>query len=88
VVAITRDPVETTSRAATRLGLPFPVLSDPDLALIGSLGLIHPRAGPGGSDVARPATYVIGRDGVVRWMHAATNIRVRPDPADVLAAVR
>ncbi len=64
----------------------FIVLSDPDLGQTRSLGMVHPKAGPDGKDVARPATYVIGRDGTVKWFHTAGNIRVRPDPMEVLAA--
>jgi len=64
------------------------VLSDPELEQAKSLGMVHPKAGPGGKDVARPATYVIGRDGIVRWFHTAGNIRVRPDPLEVLGAAK
>jgi peroxiredoxin len=52
------------------------------------LGLIHPRGGEGGKDVPRPATVVIDRAGVVRWAAYADNVQSRPDPADVLRAVR
>jgi hypothetical protein len=31
---------------------------------------------------------VIDRDGVVRWFSLSTNYQVRPDPGDVLRAVR
>jgi peroxiredoxin len=38
--------------------------------------------------VPRPATVVIDRDGVVRWFSVSRNFQVRPDPDDVLRAVR
>jgi hypothetical protein len=39
-------------------------------------------------DVPRPATVVIDRDGVVRWTAFGDNVQSRPDPHDVLRAVR
>jgi peroxiredoxin len=41
-----------------------------------------------GQDVPRPATVVLDRDGVVRWFSVGRNFQVRPDPDDVLRAVR
>jgi hypothetical protein len=38
--------------------------------------------------VPRPATVVLDRDGVVRWLSLSDNFQVRPDPGDVLRAVR
>jgi peroxiredoxin len=37
---------------------------------------------------SRPATVVLDRDGVVRWLSVTRSFQVRPDPADVLRAVR
>ena len=51
-------------------------------------GLVHARGGPSGEDVPRPATIVLDRTGVVRWFSVSTNFQVRPDPADVVRAVR
>jgi peroxiredoxin len=52
------------------------------------LGLVHPGGGEGGKDVPRPATIVIDREGVVRWTAFADNVQGRPDPEEVLRAVR
>jgi peroxiredoxin len=49
---------------------------------------VHARGGPSGEDVPRPATIVLDRNGVVRWLSISSNFQVRPDPADVLRAVR
>ena len=35
-----------------------------------------------------PATYVVGRDGVVAWAHVDCDYRRRAEPADVIAALR
>ena len=37
---------------------------------------------------ARPATVVLDREGVVRWVSVSRNFQVRPDPGDVVRAVR
>jgi peroxiredoxin len=41
----------------------------------------HPRTLP------LPATYVIGRDGVIRWAFVDTDYTTRAEPADILAAL-
>ena len=35
-----------------------------------------------------PATYVVGRDGVVAWAHVDCDYRRRAEPTDVIAALR
>ena len=49
---------------------------------------MHRGGGEEGKDVPRPATIVIDREGMVRWTRMATNVQARPDPEDVLRAVR
>jgi len=52
------------------------------------VGLVHPGGGEGGHDVPRPATIVIDRNGIVRWVKVAANVQTRPDSREVLRAVR
>jgi peroxiredoxin len=60
------------------------------LVAIGAVAayVVHERGGPDGQDVPRPATIVLDQDGVVRWFSVSRNFQVRPDPRDVLRAVR
>jgi peroxiredoxin len=88
IVAISPDPNERSQQVADGLKLGYRFLADPDLAVARRYGLVHPRGGPDGRDVPRPATVVLDRAGVVRWFSVARNYQVRPDPADVLRAVR
>jgi peroxiredoxin len=88
IVAISPDPNEQSQRLAEGLRLGYRFLADRDLAVARRYGLVHPRGGPAGEDVPRPATVVLDRDGVVRWFSISTNYQVRPDPADVRRAVR
>lgn len=72
---------------AEGLRLAYRFVADPDLAVTRRYGLVHAGGGPDGQDVPRPATAVLDRDGVVRWVSASTNYQVRPDPADVRRAL-
>ncbi len=88
ILAISPDPNERSQRVAEGLRLGFRFLADVDLAVSRRYGLLHPGAGPDGKDVPRPATLVLDRDGIVRWFSISHNFQVRPDPGDVLRAVR
>jgi peroxiredoxin len=73
---------------ATSLGLPFPVLSDPDLKVTTEYGLLHPK-GMGSSDVPRPTSLIVNKgDRQILWVHATPNIRLRPTPDEIFAALR
>ena len=88
VVAVSPDPNEQSQKLAEGLRLGYRFVADRDLAVSRSWGLVQPRGGPEGQDVPRPATVVLDRDGVVRWFSVSRNLQVRPDPGDVLSAVR
>jgi peroxiredoxin len=88
IVAISPDPNEQSQKTAEGLRLGFRFLADRDLAVARRFGLIHAGGGPEGQDVPRPATVVVDRDGVVRWLSVSRNLQIRPDPSDVLRAVR
>jgi len=88
IVAVSPDPSERSHEMAQRLHLGYRFVADPDLAVTRRYGLVHARGGQQGEDVPRPTTVVLDRDGVVRWLWVSDNFQVRPDPNDVLRAVR
>ena len=88
ILAISPDPNERSQELAERLKARYRFLSDRDLAITKRYGLFHAGGGPKGQDVPAPATIVLDRDGLVRWLTVADNYQVRPDPADVARAVR
>ena len=88
IVAVSPDPNERSQKIAERLHLGYRFVADRDLAVTRRYGLVHAGAGADGQDVPRPATVVLDRDGVVRWFSISRNYQVRPDPEDVLRAVR
>jgi len=92
LVAVSVDSVELNRGVVEKIGLTFPVLSDPELVAIDAFGLRHAKGNPFAEpplsgDVARPAVYVID-GGVIRWRDLTESYRVRVDPDDVLAALR
>ena len=79
------DPVEQNAEVVKQLGLSYRILADVDRRVIAAYDLHHP-AGPSG-DIARSATFVIDKDGVVRWRDLTQNYRIRPRPEEVVAQV-
>jgi len=86
VVGVVVDPVATNAELARTAGLEFPILSDPDLQTIDAYGLRHVAAHDG-RDIASSASVLIDADGIVRWTSVTRNVRVRPAPDEVLAAI-
>jgi len=86
VVAVVVDPPDRNAQVVRELGLEFPIVSDPDLTVIDQFGLRHADGIPG-ADIARPATFVVDGDGVVRWRDLTENYRIRPRPDDILRAL-
>jgi peroxiredoxin len=58
----------------------FPLLSDPKAEVIRRYDVLHPRAGPKGADIARPAEFLIDSSGIARWVNLTENIAVRARP--------
>ncbi len=85
VMAVVVDPVEDNAAVVRDVGLGYHVLSDSQLAVIDAYGLRHDR--PGEPPIARPASILIDRDGIVRWVDVTENYRLRPKPDAILAAI-
>ena len=61
-------------------------LSDPGAGVINRYGLFN-QDDPRGRAIPHPTTYVIDMEGVVRWKMTEVNYRIRPENADILAAL-
>lgn len=88
VVGISVDPPEVSRRQSQKLGYTLPLLSDPDARVIRRYDVLHPGMGPKGSDIARPAEFLLDSDGIVRWVNLTENIAVRARPEQVLEAFK
>jgi peroxiredoxin len=87
VVAVSVDTIDKNRELAEGLGLDYPALSDSDRTAIAAWGVVHAGGGLGGTDIARPATFLVEPDGTVSWRSLTDNWRVRVRPAHVLEAL-
>ncbi|MXV96331.1 MAG: redoxin domain-containing protein [Gemmatimonadetes bacterium] len=65
----------------------FIMLSDPDHRVIDRYGLFNPDAPPN-RPLPHPATYVIDKEGVVRYRFVEVDYRVRPTNEDILEVLK
>ena len=66
----------------------FPFLSDPELSVINRYGLFNSDgAGNGRYAVPHPATFVIDKEGTVRWGFVEVDYSIRPTNEMVLEAL-
>ena len=102
LVAISPDLPDDSLTTQEKQELTFEVLSDVDNAVARSFGLVFRFSddliaayGTLGRpldhanwELPMPATYVIGRDGVIRFAHVDPDYTRRAEPLDVLRAVQ
>jgi hypothetical protein len=50
-------------------------------------GILHPKAGQDGRDIARPAEFFVDSTGIVRWVNLTDDLRIRARPELVLKAI-
>ena len=79
LVAISVDEVATGRAMTDKLGLGFPILSDPKAEVIRAFGVLDED-----TEIAWPSIFVIGSDGTIlqRWLADTYSQRVATD--DVL----
>ncbi|ANM31611.1 hypothetical protein ABI59_21690 [Acidobacteria bacterium Mor1] len=87
VVAVSADNPEESREAIEAQGYDFPVLCDPNLELIGKLGLLHEDGLPD-TDISRPAVFILDEQRDVTWRELTDNWRVRVRPETILAELR
>jgi peroxiredoxin len=80
VVAISVDPPEKSRELAKKLSLTFPLLSDPDGKVAAAYGVFDAGAG-----YNKPATVIVGKNGVVRYRYVGEGFRDRVEPSAVVA---
>ena len=86
MVAISVDRPEINRRQRQKRGYTYAFLSDPRAEVIRRYDLFHRGAGPRGTDIARPAEFLIDSSGVISWVNLTENIAVRARPEQVLEA--
>jgi peroxiredoxin len=86
VVAISVDSPEVTRRHLQKLGFTYTFLSDTNADVIRRYDLLHRSGGPNGTDIARPAEFLIDSAGTIRWVNLTESVIVRARPEQVLKA--
>ncbi len=87
-MAISVDPPEVSRDLANKSGYTFPILSDPDAAVIRQYHLLHPAGGPDEHDIARPAEFLVDSSKIARWTNFTEDVRVRARADEMLAAAK
>ena len=87
VVAVSVDSPEESRRLCQAKGYTFPVVSDPNAEAIRHYGVLHAKGGENGHDIARPAEFLVDKNGIIRWENLTDDLRVRARPEAVLRAV-
>ena len=86
VFAISTDPTYSLRVFADADGLNFPLLSDFNKDVTRSYGVLNPDM-IGMKDIAKRATFVIDRSGVIRHKEVLEDARNEPDYGKVKAAL-
>jgi len=87
VVGISVDSPAESQKLCQSRGYTFPFLSDPKADTIRQYGVLHPRGGEAGQDIARPAEFLVDATGTIRWENLTDDIRVRARPESALQAI-
>lgn len=92
LVVVSVDDENETRMTISRVGRDgvepdFAFLSDPDHRVIDRYGIFNPNGGRRGP-LPHPATYVIDKAGVVRWLDVQTDYKIRPTNAMILDALK
>ena len=70
------------NRTTRELGIRYLLISDPKKRIIQHFGVLHPREG-----IARPAIFIIDKNGVVRYVHVGKYPSDRPQMRQVMQAL-
>jgi len=87
VVAVVAQRSEKVRRYIEETGLPFDILIDDGREVVKAYGVWH-RVGLDAWNIARPAAFVIGPDGLVRYAYVASWQHDFAPFDDLIAAVR
>ena len=87
IAAISVDSPEESNKLCQSRGYTYPFLSDPHADVIRSYGVLHPKGGENGRDIARPAEFFVDSAGVVRWVNLTDDIRIRARPEGALEVI-
>ena len=83
MAAISVDSPGESAKLCKSRGYSYPFLSDPTAEVIRRYGVLHPKAGENGRDIARPAEFLVDSAGIIRWVNLTDDLRIRARPEAV-----
>lgn len=81
LIAISSDAVAASKRTVDKESLKFPVLSDSEKKTIADYNVVDPN----NKHIARPATFIIDRNGVIVWTFLDARLGHRIPNEDIIA---
>lgn len=88
LVAISYDSPETNAKAARKLGLTFPLLSDPGSKVIDAYGIRNMEATGKAAGIPHPTLFLLDSQGIIRVKLMRDGYRERPEPAEIVAGAK
>ena len=80
IFAISTDDLSGAKSIASRVGISFPVLYDPAADVVEAYGVYDLLR----DGLATASTFLIDKQGVIRWKYVARGISDRPSESEVL----
>ena len=81
MLAISVDDLSDATKVVEELGIPFPVLYDPSTG-VPEAYMVYDLLGDG---LAAPATFIVDREGIIRWKYVGRSIGDRAATSEILA---
>ena len=80
MLAISTDDLSKAQWVRDKLSIPFPILYDPDTDVVKDYEVYNLF----GDGLATASTFIIDKDGIIRWKYIGRNIYDRPHVSRVI----
>ena len=84
IKAISTDDLSNAHWVVDNVGVEFPILYNPDITTVADYGVYNLL----GDQLTTTSTFIIDKDGVIRWMYAGTSIDDQVPTSTVLEQLR
>ncbi len=88
LIGVSYDTPATSAAAAAKLGLTFPLLSDPGSRVIDAYGIRNAEAKGKAEGVPHPVLFIVDRSGTIRGKLMRDGYRERPESAEIISAAQ
>ena len=80
ILAVSTDDLTDSQWVVDNVGLTFPILYDPEVTTVADYGVFNLL----GDELATSSIFIIDKDGVIRWIHAAETLEDQVPTSTVL----